>query len=399
MENIDMPMMPHNDGDNNKEENSDEVVKGMYGDSVDVNMPNIPIPVAPEPKEEKNKDLCDVSFKFAFVGAGQGGSRIAESFHKLGYRKLSAINTAQQDLNTIELIENKLCIGEGGAGKNPEVAAKAYGKSKEDVLDFLRFSFGEDYDRIFVCAGAGGGTGAGSVVPLVHTVRELNGIVNAPTTKVGVILALPKVSEGKKVNANAYNTLQQAYELVQEGIVSPLIILDNEKINKLYPGLAVAPFWQTANSSIAGLFHLFNLVSAKDSSYSSFDPNDYKTILDSGLIVFGAAPIPDWKNPMSITKTVRDNVAGNVLSGGVNLKTGNMAGVVMIGGHNVLENAPQENLDLAFEQFSRILGRGSTVHRGIYSGNQDDLTVYTVIGGLGKPEEKLQELRRLGDLD
>ena len=95
---------------NNEEENSNDVVKGIYGDSVDVNMPNIPIPIAPEPKEEKNKDKCDVSFKFAFVGAGQGGSRIAEAFHNLGYRKLSAINTAQQDLNTIELIENKLCI-------------------------------------------------------------------------------------------------------------------------------------------------------------------------------------------------------------------------------------------------------------------------------------------------
>ena len=379
--------------------NPEKAVQGFYGDQVDVSMPNIPIPVAPEPKEEKYKDKCDVSFKFAFVGAGQGGSRIAESFHKLGYRKLSAINTAQQDLNTIELIENKLLIGEGGAGKNPEVASQAYSKSKEDVLDFLRFSFGEDYDRIFVCAGAGGGTGAGSVIPLVHTVQELNEIVNAPTSKVGVILALPKISEGKKVNANAHNTLNEAYKLVEQGLVSPLIILDNEKINKLYPGLPVAPFWQTANSSIAGLFHLFNLVSAKDSSYSSFDPNDYKTILDSGLIVFGAAPIADWKNPMSITKTVRDNVAGNVLSGGVDLKTGNMAGVVMIGGHSVLENAPQENIDLAFEQFSRILGRGSTVHRGIYSGDQDNLTVYTVIGGLGRPDEKLQELRKLGDLD
>tara|TARA_Y100000310_G_C20691429_1_gene822512 strand:+ start:2659 stop:3813 length:1155 start_codon:yes stop_codon:yes gene_type:complete len=382
-----------------EENSSEDVVKGIYGDSVDVNMPNIPIPIPSEPKEEKNEDECDVSFKFAFVGAGQGGSRIAESFYKLGYRKLSAINTAQQDLNTIELIENKLCIGEGGAGKNPEVARKAYAKSKEDVLDFLRFSFGEDYDRIFICAGAGGGTGAGSVAPLVHTVRELNEIVKASTTKVGVILALPKVSEGKKVNANAHNTLQQAYKLVEEGMVSPLIILDNEKINKLYPGLAVAPFWQTANNSIAGLFHLFNLVSARDSSYSSFDPNDYKTILDSGLIVFGASPISDWENPMNITKTVRDNVANNVLSGGIDLKTGNMAGVVMIGGNNVLENAPQENLDLAFEQFSRILGRGSTVHRGIYSGDQDNLTVYTVIGGLGQPNEKLQELRKLGDLD
>lgn len=398
MEDLNIPM-PNNNEANNEQDNPDNAVKSIYGDSVDVSMPNIPIPIPPEPKQEKNRDECDVSFKFAFVGAGQGGSRIAESFHRLGYRKLSAINTAQQDLNTIELIENKLLIGEGGAGKNPEVAAKAYGKSKEDVLDFLRFSFGEDYDRIFVCAGAGGGTGAGSVVPLVHTVNELNEIVNAPTKKVGVILALPKVSEGKKVNANAFNTLNEAYDLVEKGMISPLIILDNEKINKLYPGLAVAPFWKTANSSIAGLFHLFNLVSAKDSSYSSFDPNDYKTILDSGLIVFGAAPISDWKNPMNITKTVRDNVAGNVLSGGVDLKTGNMAGVVMIGGNKILENAPQENLDLAFEQFSRILGRGSTVHRGIYSGNQDDLTVYTVIGGLGRPDQKLQELRKLGDLD
>tara|TARA_A100001201_G_scaffold91821_1_gene80045 strand:- start:490 stop:1668 length:1179 start_codon:yes stop_codon:yes gene_type:complete len=384
------PQEPHND--------SEKAIQGFYGDTVDVQMPNIPIPVPPAPKEEKNKDQCEVSFKFAFVGAGQGGSRIAESFHRLGYRKLSAINTAQQDLNTIELIENKLLIGEGGAGKNPEVAARHYADNKEDVLDFLRFSFGEDYDRIFVCAGAGGGTGAGSVVPLVHTINELNEIVNAPTQKVGVILALPKVSEGKKVNANAFNTLNQAYDLVEQGLVSPLIILDNEKINKLYPGLAVSPFWQTANSNIAGLFHLFNMVSAKDSSYSSFDPNDYKTVLDSGLILFGAAPITDWNNPMNITKTVRDNVAGNVLSGGVNLKTGSCAGVVMIGGHRVLENAPQENIDLAFEQFSRILGRGSTVHRGIYSGNQDDLTVYTVIGGLGRPEEKLSELKKLGDL-
>ena len=102
-----------------------------------------------------------MSFKFAFVGAGQGGSRIAESFHKLGYRKLSAINTAQQDLNTIRL-ENKLCIGDGGAGKDPTVAEALYATKKEDVLDFMYDSFGEDVDRIFICAGAGGGSGSGS---------------------------------------------------------------------------------------------------------------------------------------------------------------------------------------------------------------------------------------------
>ena len=35
------------------------------------------------------------------------------------------------------------------------------GWPEDDVLDFMRRSFGEDLDRIFVCAGAGGGSGAG----------------------------------------------------------------------------------------------------------------------------------------------------------------------------------------------------------------------------------------------
>jgi len=323
-------------------------IKGLYGLQADISMPDIPLPTPPEPKEEANQDECSVAFKFAFVGAGQGGSRIAESFHRLGYRKLSAINTAQQDLNTITL-EHKLCIGDGGAGKNPDVAAEKFKDKKEDVLDFMRSVFGEDFDRIFVCAGAGGGTGAGTAVPLIHTVRELYEAAKSPTKKVGVILALPKISEGKRVNANAYNTLNKICSLVKEEIVSPLIILDNEKINKLYPGLAVAPFWKTANSSIAGLFHIFNLVAANDSTYTSFDPNDYKHVLDSGIIVFGASPVTDWQNVLNITKTVRDNVKNNVLSGGVDLSTGKTAGVVMIGGPNVLDNVPQENLDLAFQ--------------------------------------------------
>ena len=171
---------------NNESENNDNPTASLYGIIPDITMPDIPLPTAPEPKEETNKDECDVAFKFAFVGAGQGGSRIAEAFHRLGYRKLSAINTAHQDLNTINL-DHKLCIGDGGAGKNPDVAKAKFADHKEDVLDFMRDVFGEDFDRFFVCAGAGGGTGAGTVVPLIHTTQELYDAVKSPTKKVGVI--------------------------------------------------------------------------------------------------------------------------------------------------------------------------------------------------------------------
>ena len=201
------------------------------------------------------------------------------------------------------------------------------------------------------------------------------------------------------MNANAWHVLNDVLRLVQEGQVSPLILVDNERISKLYPKLPVGPFWETTNKSVAGLFHLFNMTSAKDSSYSSFDPNDYKQILNSGIILFGAAPVPNWKETSAITKTVRTNLKSTLLCGGIDISSGDCAGVIAIGGVNVLNEVPQEDLDKAFDQFSRILKPGNTVHRGIYSGNKDNLIVYSAVGGLEIPHGKLKELRKYGDLN
>lgn len=383
----------------NQEQQNDEQVKAMYGESdVDISLPDIPMP-EPEPeKKTEVKDEIDVAFRFAFIGAGQGGSRIAETFHQLGYRKTAAINTAMQDLNTLKDIENKLCIGDGGAGKDPKVAEELFNKKAEDVLDFMKYSFGEELDRVIVSLGAGGGSGAGMMEPLVYAAKELQDTVKASAKQVGVILALPKASEGKKVNANAHDTLSKAFDLVDKGIISPLIILDNEKITKLYPNLVVSNFWQTANMSLAGLFNLFNLTASRDSSYSSFDRKDFETILNSGCIVFGASPVADWKDTVSISRAVRENLKNNLLSGGLDLSSGTCAAAVVIGGKEQLDNIPQKDLDQAFEQLSRMLKAGNIVHNGIYSGNKPNLTVFTAVGGLARPNLKLEELAKLGGL-
>ena len=204
-----------------------DVSEYMAG-GIDISLPDIPMP---EPVEEEKKivnDEVETAFKFCFIGSGQGGGRIAETFHGLGYRKVCAINTAKQDLNTIKL-DNKLCIGDGGAGKDPDVAGEVFASKKEDVVDFMRYSFGDDFDRIFVCVGAGGGTGAGTLEPLVESALEVQETLGVKNNKVGAIVALPKNSEGKRVNANSFKTLDTAYKLVESGAVSPLIIVDNEK--------------------------------------------------------------------------------------------------------------------------------------------------------------------------
>jgi hypothetical protein len=149
---------------------------------------------------------------------------------------------------------------------------------------------------------------------------------------------------------------------------------------------------------MAGLFHLFNLTAARDSTYTAFDSKDYMSVLNSGLMVFGAAPVKDWKDPVSISRAVRDNLKGNILSGGIDLSSGHCAGVIIVGGKEALDNTPQRNLDQAYDQLSRILKKNSTVHRGIYSGDKDGLTVYSTIGGLSRPVAKLKELKKLGDL-
>ena len=135
-------------------ENTEQPVEPTpKANDIDISLPDllIPAPAATE-KVDEFKDEVDVSFNFAFIGAGQGGSRIAETFHTLGYRKVAALNTAEQDLNTIKL-DNKLLIGDGGAGKNRAFADGIFQERREDVIDFMRYSFGEQIDRIFICAG------------------------------------------------------------------------------------------------------------------------------------------------------------------------------------------------------------------------------------------------------
>lgn len=363
---------------------------------VDLIVPDIPLPPDVETSQGEIKDEADVAFKFGFVGSGQGGSRLAQTFFKLGYRRVCAVNTAEQDLATID-IPNKLLIGNGGAGKDPKVAQKLLAERREDVLDFMRRSFGTSLDRIFVCVGAGGGTGAGTVLDLVTISADLQETLKA-SPKVGVVVALPKNSEGSRVNHNAYWTLRYLLDLVDKGKVSPLIVIDNEKISTIYPGLAVDPFWNTANSSVCSLFHLFNSVSVKHSRYSSFDANDFKVVLDSGTIVFGASPLKKWESATDISYAVRDNLKRNILSGGVDLSTGTVAGVVIIGGQEIMEKVPQEHLDHAFDQFTRILKPGSVVHRGIYCGDKPSLVAYTTVGGVGRPVSRLEELRKLGNV-
>ena len=83
--------------------------------------------------------------------------------------------------------------------------------------------------------------------------------------------------------------------------------------------------------------------------------------------------------------TIRDNLKNSLLSGNVDISTGNVAGTIVIAGKEILDKLPQSHIDQALDQLNRILRQGSMVHRGIYSGDKPNLMIFTAIGGLNNP--------------
>ena len=362
-------------------------------DDLGVDIPDIPLP-SEGPLEDKVEDKFEAAYKFAIVGVGQGGSRLAETFWKLGYRRVAVINTAPQDLKSIKVpVANKLLIGGQGAGKDRKLAEGIFKESREDILDFLKRTFKGGFNRALVCIGAGGGTGAGGgpvVIDIVHDLCQTYGIENADTDAlVGAVVALPTRAEGSKVRSNAKKTAEVLIDFSQKGTLSPLIILDNERIKQIYPKLSVNQFWGTANTSICSLFHLFNKIACQDSQYTAFDSADLDTVFSSGIISFGAVPVSrkgEAVEETDISYAVRDNLKKNILAN-IEVSTGNVAACVVIGDRKTLDNTAQESLEHGFEQLSRLLGDGSTVHRGIYHTQKKGLVVYTIIGGIKAPDQ------------
>ena len=80
---------------------SEEEENNQTNDMFDFDMPDIP--EATEEKKEELKDKDAVGFKFGFIGAGQGGGKLAETFSSIGYARVGVINTADQDLATINV--------------------------------------------------------------------------------------------------------------------------------------------------------------------------------------------------------------------------------------------------------------------------------------------------------
>ncbi|MHC4911963.1 MAG: FtsZ/tubulin family protein [Planctomycetota bacterium] len=348
------------------------------------------------------KDEIRGSTRYAWLGAGQCGGRLVKSFYDLGYKKVLAVNTTHHDLDLLKIPQDQkflMDIGEKGAGKEMARGKEAVQQYQQDILHLARQTFGNQVDHIMVCFGAGGGTGSGSVAGLIEIAKRYARYVGLknPDKRVGAVMTLPTLGEASSplVAENAHNSASELSRMAAEGKISPLIIVDNDKINKMYPRMTVKSFWPSINNTVATLFDIFNRLSSLSSQYTSFDPVDYHSILESGgCAIMGLTKVSEFSDKFALSEAVKKNLEKTLLAGGFDLTTAKLAGCVVVGGKKMMADVPglQDNIDYAFDVLSEITGQAS-IHRGIYEDNRNSLRVYTIIGGLGSPTARLEELK------
>jgi cell division GTPase FtsZ len=348
------------------------------------------------------EDKIKGSTRYAWIGAGQCGGRLVKSFYDLGYRKALAVNTTNNDLNLLDIPKSQkflMDIGEKGAGKDMERGKEAVQEHSQDILHLSKKTFGTQVDHIMVCFGAGGGTGSGSVLGLIEIAKKYAryiGLEN-PDRKVGVVMTLPTIGEANSplVAENSWNIATQLSKLASKGQISPLIIVDNDKISQMYPGMTVRSFWPNINSTFASLFDIFNRLSSMSSRYTSFDPVDYHSIMEAGgCAIMGLTKVDKFGDKFALSKAVKKNLEKTLLAGGFDLSSAKLAGCIFVGGKKMVVSSKglQDNIDYAFDVLSEITGR-ATIHRGIYEDSRQSLRAYTIIGGLDSPAARLEELK------
>lgn len=363
--------------------------------NLDFDMPDIPMP--DEAKTEAViADKFDAAVKYAFLGIGQGGSRLVEAFHGLGYARVAVANTAKQDLDGIALPEDrKLWAGSGGTAKNRRVGAACMSQHSEELMDLMRRSFGTQFDRILICVTCGGGTGSGGFEVAVKVANELTESLRikkvGEPSRVGLMMVLPSNSERDRM-VNTVEAMKAMEALLKAGQVSPVVIVDNEQILKIYPSSTIGNVFQRSNQSIVTLFHLFNKIAGAPTKWTVFDPAEYRSMLDSGIVVYGAMPIKDTSKD-GMAQAFRDGIKKNILCGGMDIGTAKSVACLIAGEEPVVAGIDWGVVEHSYEMLGRVCG-GATVHRGIYAAKRP-LSAYTILGGLKLPKPRLDEIARL----
>jgi cell division GTPase FtsZ len=334
----------------------------------------------------------DRSIVLGVLGTGQAGSRIAEAFYKLGYDAV-AVNTAMQDLKFIDIPDsNKLLLehGLGGAAKEIEIGKAAAESHRGEILQLVNEKLQHSQINV-LCLSLGGGSGAGSCETMVDLLASLG-------KPLVVIAALPMDTEDAQTKSNALETLAKLAKATQTKRVNNLIVVDNAKIEAIYQNVSQVDFFSTANKAIVEPIDIFNTLSSMPSAVNGLDPMEWGKLFTDGegLTVYGELTIENFAEDTAIAEAVVNNLNGNLLAGGFDLKQSRYVGVIIAANKEVWAKIPSSSITYAMAMVNDQCGTPKGVFKGIYTVESPDpvVKVYSMFAGLGLPDSRVTQLKK-----
>jgi cell division GTPase FtsZ len=332
------------------------------------------------------------SLTLGVLGSGQAGSRLAEAFYKMGYDAV-VINTAIQDLKHIDIPDsNKLLLeyGLGGAAKELEIGKAAAESHRGEILQLVNEKLATSQVNV-LCLSLGGGSGAGSCETLV----DLLSGVGKPLI---VMTVLPMDTEDAQTKANALSTLSKLAKLTQTKKVNNLIVVDNAKLEAIYHDVGQMDFYSVANKAIVETINVFNTLSSMPSAVKGLDPMEWGKLFTDGegLTVYGELTVDNFEDETSIAEAVVNNLNGNLLAGGFDLKQSRYVGVIITAPKEVWAKIPSSSITYAMAMVNDQCGTPKGVFKGIYTveSTEQVVKVYSMFSGLGLPDSRVAQLRK-----
>lgn len=348
-----------------------------------------------------------IGVRFGFVGVGMGGSSIAAACVEAGRNNKAKndmnpyaallVNTNSVDLDKIQVSSSsnveKLLIGDGkGAGRNIQLGEEIFRENEKKVVDALKATFDEKTDFIWVVAGLGGGTGTGSVIEAIRVLME-----NGFRGKFGLILTLPRHSEGFKVMDNAISRLMNIANAMNH--LGSIILVDNEKLYQHFisskPTASIADYLSYSNDFIADTLHEMNLVTNSFSVFGGdhFDVREFLNLISTpGLLHFAkysdVGKNVDSAQFASHLGKLKREIDNGVLSDGYDLKYTKRLAVSIVAKKTTA--ARIFNVEFTNNIASDLNKMAPTadekpIAQYTYDGQGDDLYFYAVFAGLRMP--------------
>lgn len=349
-------------------------------------------------KQQENKMASKIvakkerSLALGIVGSGQAGSRIAESFYKLGYDAV-VVNTAMQDLKYIDVPDsNKLLLehGVGGASKELEIGKAAAENHRGEIMQLVNEKLSESQVNV-LCLSLGGGSGAGSCETMVDLLSELG-------KPLIVVTVLPMDNDDAHTKSNALETLSKLANFAKTKRINNLLVIDNAKIESIYHNINQMDFYTVANKAVTGTLDAFNTFSAMPSSIKALDPMEFSKILidGEGLSLYGELIVNNYEDDTAIAEAVVNNLSNNLLADGFDLKQSKYVGFIIAANKEVWSKIPTSSVNYATAMVNDLCGNPKGVFKGIYTvdTNENVVKVYSFFSGLGLPASRVDQLKK-----